>query len=67
MMHYLDGLQYFSKKEAEDKIKRNVPKKERKYFYVHKDKKPDWYYSDWKQTYTIRVKDYSKINIIPNY
>ncbi len=67
-MHYLDGIQSWTKKEAEDRIKRNIKPKERKYFYVVKETRPSWYPADeWRQTYTIRVKDYSKITIIPNY
>jgi hypothetical protein len=50
-MHPLDGLQYYSREEAESKI----PKKLKKQFKVEKDEKPTWYGSDkWKQTYTIR-------------
>jgi hypothetical protein len=65
-MHYLDGYQFYSRKEAQDKIKNVVPKKEQKYFFVEKEEKPSFYSSDmkWKQTWTIRVKDYSKIKIV---
>jgi hypothetical protein len=67
MMHYLDGYQALSLVDAKNRIKRNIPLKERKYFYVVKDERPIWYSGPWKQTYTIRVKDYSKIKVIPNY
>ena len=64
-MHFLDGYQFYSKEEAQKTIKKVVPKKEQKYFYVEKDEKPSWYSGDkWNQTFTIRVKDYKKIKIV---
>jgi len=66
-LHYLDGYQFYSEAEAKRMIRNKVPKKDQKYFYVEKEKKPSWYGSDkWKQTYTIRVKEggYSKIKIV---
>ena len=64
-LHFLDGHQYWTKKEAESSIRRNIRPKERKYFYVKKDQRPQYFSKDeWKQTYTIRVKDYSKILVV---
>ena len=68
-MHFLDGRQYWTESEAKDVIKRVIPLKDRKYFYVVKEKRPSWYSSSdrWKQVYTIRVKDYSKIKVVPSF
>lgn len=49
-----DGVQYYSKKEAEKKIK---DWKLKNRAVVVKDKKPSYYTGKWKQTYTIREKE----------
>ncbi len=65
-LHWLDGRQYWTESEAKEAIKRGVQPKDRKYFYVVKEKRPSWYSSSdkWKQTYTVRVKDYSRIRVV---
>ena len=59
-LHPAEGLQYFSKKEAKDRLK--YLGKSKKEFCVVKEKKPEWYGKDkWKQVFSIQKKDKIKM------
>lgn len=61
-LHPAEGVQSFSKKESQERIKR-LKKSDKKKFCVIKEEKPSWYgrYNGWKQTYSIQRKDKMKI------
>ena len=61
-LHPIEGIQDFSKKESQGKIKR-LKKSERKDFCVIKEEKPSWYSPDmrWRQTYSVQRKDKMRV------
>ena len=61
-LHPIEGIQDFSKKESQARIKR-LKKSARKEFCVIKEEKPAWYgrYDGWRQTYSIQRRDKMKV------
>ena len=61
-LHAIEGIEDFSKKESQARIKR-LKKSERENFCTIKEEKPSWYSPDmkWRQTYSIQRRDKMKI------